>query len=195
MELIIDQILDEAYDLGMLQNQYEIRNALDFLKTKELKNFLEIGTNQGGTFICWSKICDIDGLKISVDWANGPWGSSFDVNKRNKKLQQCSNNVHIIEGDSHSMLIYEQVKKLIGNKKIDFLFIDGDHSEIGVQMDYFMYKEFVREGGYIGFHDIKESKFHKNVNCFVSEFWKKLNCEKVWFFSDNDWGGIGLIKK
>ena len=67
MELTIDEILDEAYELGMLQNKYEIKNTIDFLKTKEIKNFLEIGTNQGGTFICWAKICDIDGLKIKLN--------------------------------------------------------------------------------------------------------------------------------
>lgn len=195
MELNIDDVLQEAYELGMLQNRYEIKNLLEFLKSQKLQNFMEIGTNQGGTFICWSKVCDIKGLKISLDWANGPWGSSFDVNHRNKKLYECSENVYIIDGDSHSMQMYNQVKKIIGEKKLDFLFIDGDHSEVGVQMDFFMYKEFVREGGYIGFHDIKETKFHKDVNCLVSEFWKKLDCEKVWFFSDNDWGGIGLIKK
>ena len=195
MEFNTETILSEAYELGMLQNLYEIENVLDFLKTKDIKNFMEIGTNQGGTFICWSKICDPNGIKISLDWANGPWGSSFDVKKRNNKLLEVSNNVQIIEGDSHSMDSYYRVKKLIGNTKLDFLFIDGDHSERGVQLDYFMYKEFVKDGGYIGFHDIKESKFHEEVGCFVNKFWQNIEGKKNWFFSNNDWGGIGLIKK
>lgn len=195
METTIDEILLDAYNLGMIQNEYEIRNTLQFLKNLNIKNFLEIGTNQGGTFICWSKISIGDGLKISVDWALGPWGTNFDVEKRNQKLLELGNNVHILDGDSHSLKLYYKVKNLLGNQKLDFLFIDGDHSETGVKLDYFMYKEFVKDGGYIGFHDIKSSKFHESVDCYVSKFWEKLEEEKIWFFSNNDWGGIGLVKK
>jgi len=195
MEMTIENILKEAYELGMLQNRYEIENTLKMLKEKRIVNFMEIGTNQGGTFICWSRISDPNGLKISLDWANGPWGSDFDVNDRNSKLKTLGDNVHIIDGDSHSVIIHDQVKKIIGQKKLDLLFIDGDHSEKGVQLDYFMYKEFVKDGGYILFHDIKNSQFHRKENCFVSDFWEKLDCAKTWFMSDNGWGGIGIIQK
>lgn len=82
----------------------------------------------------------------------------------------------------------------MGDRKVDFLFIDGDHSYIGVKLDYYMYKEFVKPGGWIGFHDIKDTEFHRNNQCFVADFWNELSGEKVYFFGDNsDWGGIGLI--
>jgi len=51
-------------------------------------------------------------------------------------------------------------KKIEGNSQqipwdltIDFLFIDGDHSEIGVSKDIIKYTPFVRSGGYIFLHD------------------------------------------
>jgi hypothetical protein len=59
----MNNIINEGYRLGMLQNLYEIKKALEFVKNLNIKNFMEIGTNQGGTFYCWSKICVEDGLK------------------------------------------------------------------------------------------------------------------------------------
>ena len=192
---MINKILDEAYEFGMLQNRYEIESAINFVKELNVKNFMEIGTNQGGTFYCWSKVCKEDGLKISVDWSHGPWGTSdFDVAKRDNVLKSLGKNVHVLNGDSHSESMYHQVKNIIGNEKLDFLFIDGDHSHIGVKLDYHMYKEFVKPGGWIGFHDIKATEGHHVQNCFVDYLWEELIGQKVWFLSDNDWGGIGFIK-
>lgn len=189
-------ILSEGYALGMTQNLYEIENTIDFLRSKNIKNFMEIGTNEGGTFLCWSRISDPNGLKISLDWAHGPWGTTnFDVNLRNEKLKKLGSEVHIYDGNSHSLKTYEDIKKIIGDRKLDFLFIDGDHSEMGVKLDFFMYKEFVREGGVIGFHDIKKTEFHERSGCMVSNMWEELNCSRVWYLSDNEWGGIGLIEK
>lgn len=192
----MDQIIDSGYQLGMIQNSYEIVNAVEFVKNLNIVNFMEIGTNQGGTFYCWSKICVEDGLKISVDWTHqARWGTAnFDIEHRNNILKGLGSNVHIINGDSHSEAIYQQVKGIIGDDKLDFLFIDGDHSHLGVKLDYHMYKEFVREGGWIGFHDIKSTEMHHEQGCYVDYFWNELTNEKIWFTSDSDWGGIGMIK-
>jgi cephalosporin hydroxylase len=192
----MDQIIRSGYQLGMIQNKYEIENAVEFVKNLNIKNFMEIGTNQGGTFYCWSKICIEDGLKISVDWTHqARWGTAnFDIEHRNNIFKTLGSNVHIINGDSHSEAIYQQVKGIIGNEKLDFLFIDGDHSHLGVKLDYHMYKEFVKEGGWIGFHDIKSTEMHHEQGCYVDYFWNELTSEKIWFISDSDWGGIGMVK-
>lgn len=192
----MQNIIDEAYELGMMQNRYEIESAVEFVKNLNIKNFMEIGTNQGGTFYCWAKLCTEDGLKISVDWTHeARWGTAnFNADYRNRVLKSLGSKVHIINGDSHTEHIYRQVKSVIGNEKLDFLFIDGDHSHIGVKLDYHMYKEFVKKGGWIGFHDIKTTDKHHEQGCYVDYFWNELTGEKVWFNSDNDWGGIGLIK-
>ena len=190
------EIIDEAYHLGMMQNPYEIENALEFVKKLKVKNFMEIGTDQGGTFLCWSRVSDPKGLQISVDWAHGPWGkNSFDIQARNNKLSSLGSNVHILDGDSHAESMYNSVKSIIGDKKLDFLFIDGDHSHLGVKLDYHMYKEFVKPGGWIGFHDIKDTENHHNQGCYVDIFWNELPGEKTWFLADSNWGGIGFIQK
>ena len=191
------EILLEAYSLGMMQNEYEISNALDFVKKINIKNFLEIGTDQGGTFLAWSRISDPGGLKISVDWAYGPWGkfeSDFNLDRRNAEMRKMGQRVHILDGDSHSEFMFDMVKSILGDEKLDFLFIDGDHSYLGTKLDYYMYKQFVRPGGWIGFHDIKNTDFHHSSGCYVDQFWEELREEKVWYFSDSELGGIGFVK-
>ena len=41
---------------------------------------------------------------------------------------------------------------------IDFLFIDGDHSEEGCRRDWDMWHGFVEPGGVVAFHDAREGK-------------------------------------
>jgi predicted O-methyltransferase YrrM len=41
---------------------------------------------------------------------------------------------------------------------VDVVFIDGDHSELGVLKDWELWHEFVVEGGHVLFHDARESQ-------------------------------------
>jgi predicted O-methyltransferase YrrM len=46
---------------------------------------------------------------------------------------------------------FEAVKDWVG--QIDFLFLDGDHSEMGVQRDWDEWYQYVIPGGIVAFHD------------------------------------------
>ncbi len=59
-----------------------------------------------------------------------------------------------MRGDSHSPQTKVRVAEWLAGNKLDFLFIDGDHSLPGVAQDFEMYGPFVRSGGIIAFHDI-----------------------------------------
>ena len=48
----------------------------------------------------------------------------------------------------------KKIKEVLNNGKIDFLFIDADHSYKGVKKDFKMYSPLVRLGGIIAFRDI-----------------------------------------
>lgn len=184
-----------GYQLGMMQNQYEIEEAAKFIKSLEIDNFMEIGTDQGGTFVVWSALAKSkNGIRISLDIPHGPWGRHFDLINRNSWLDRMGSNVSILEGDSHTEESLNKVKNIIGDSKLDFLFIDGDHSYIGVKLDYYMYRQFVKPGGWIGFHDIKKTDFHAQHGCHVDRLWDELTGEKIEFKSEDNWGGIGFIK-
>lgn len=59
--------------------------------------------------------------------------------------------------DSDHLIRIEGDSKIIGlkwsNGKIDWLFIDGDHSEAGIRGDYMAWLPHMRRGGYVLVHD------------------------------------------
>jgi hypothetical protein len=59
-----------------------------------------------------------------------------------------------------------------------------------------MYKEFVKLGGWIGFHDTKDTEYHKLANCGVDRLWSELKGNKLDFIEPiSNFGGIGFIQK
>jgi autotransporter strand-loop-strand O-heptosyltransferase len=195
-----ETIVQESYQMGMVQNHKEIINAARFVRSLGIKNFMEIGTDQGGTFAIWSKVAKEDGLRISLDLPHGDFGrDDYDVVKRDNYLISLGANVHMIHGDSHSVDAKKRVAEIIGDQKLDFLFIDGDHTYEGVKDDFEHYKQYVKLGGWIGFHDIKDTEFHRNANCRVDQLWAELKGEKIEYLETRPdfgahYGGIGFIR-
>ncbi len=190
----IEHLIEQSYNLGMIQNHLEILQASYFFKELKVKDFIEIGTNQGGTFNIWSNLSDKDGLKISIDLPGGDFGTEVNLQQRDNFLKSLGSNVYLLHGDSHTNNMYNKLKDLLQGRKVDFLFIDGDHTYLGVKLDFLMYKEFVRPGGFIAFHDIKDTEFHRSVNCRVDQLWQELDFQKTEFLEPStDFGGIGFI--
>lgn len=95
---------------------------------------------------------------------------------------------------SHNVL---SLNKKINNRKIDFLFIDGDHTYKGVKKDFEMYKSFVSEDGIIALHDI--ALHPPETNCKVHEFWNEIknnyNYQEIVENKNQGWAGIGIVWK
>lgn len=192
----INEIINTGYGIGMIQVYDEIYRAIEFLSNKDISTFLEIGTNQGGSFACWILTCKPE-LGISIDIPNGVFGTNdFNEQERNEILSKFDCETHFISRNSQDPLNLVDVERILNGRKIDFLFIDGDHTEDGVTRDFFLYKHLVSNGGWIGFHDIKKTDFHHSVNCFVDFFWSKLEGDKVEFTNyQHQTCGIGIIQK
>lgn len=113
-----------------------------------------------------------------------------------KKLKNLT--LTFLPGDSHSAAAEELVKSTLGERQIDFLFIDGDHTYEGVKQDFITYSRLVRSGGIIAFHDIRTVR----PGCGVKDFWEEFSLtipvENRWEFAHQDFGptgaGIGVIK-
>jgi cephalosporin hydroxylase len=180
-------------------------------------NVLEIGTKFGGTFYIWNMLVKQHGAGhcISIDMSDGGIHggiSDEDMDKRDVWFTERFSNCHFIRGDSHSSSVLEELTTLLKgytgyNSKIelykheyfDFLFIDGDHTYEGVKQDFEMYSPFVKKNGIICFHDINDTKRHRDRNVFVGKFWNEIkdspNYDAVEFNSNLDWAGIGLLVK
>jgi autotransporter strand-loop-strand O-heptosyltransferase len=191
----VEVIVQGSYDLGMVQNHKEILDAANFFKTLNVKNFMEIGTDQGGSFAIWSKL-STDGIRISVDLPHGMFGRvDYDENERDNYLRSLGSNVHMYWGDSHDITMLKTVEEKLNGVLLDFMFIDGDHTYEGVKQDFEMYKHLVRPDGWIAFHDIKDTEFHRNSNCRVDKLWSELQGVKYEFIDwTSDYGGIGFIQ-
>jgi len=187
------RLILEAQQIGLQQIDEEISALVKFLSTQPRTHVLEIGSALGGSFYLWCRL--FSGKKLSVDNPYGNFGGigMAKARRRYREFENWSDKVSVIPGDSHSLRAYHRVARCLRDDKLDFLFIDGDHSLLGVQLDYFMYREFVRPGGHIAFHDIANSPEHVRVGCLVGEFWSELKGEKREFNSHQHWGGIGLL--
>lgn len=188
----VESIIKEAYKVGMKQVPEEISGLVNFLKDKDIKNVLEIGSFNGGSFYIWCNIADGNGIKISLDL---PEMSSSVLGNRNRKMKTWGDNIYVVVADSHDENVFSQIEDILKGEEVDLLFIDGDHKYDGVKKDYELYKGLVREGGYIVFHDIVDTEFHRSCNCNVSQLWGEIKGEKIEFNDNHSWGGIGVIKK
>lgn len=189
--------VDAAFGKGMIQIEEEIRAFAEFLKPLRLWNCLEIGSENGGSFYLWCRI--FRGFKISIDLPSGASGSGTYTDaqalaERKQRMLSWAPNVRVITGDSHRPETKSKLAAILGHDRLGLLFIDGDHTYEGVKQDFEMYKEFVSPGGYIAFHDINDSEYHRKRGCFVGQLWGELDGDKREFNAGQDWGGIGVLR-
>jgi predicted O-methyltransferase YrrM len=179
------------YRVRSLQVLSEITALAREVAALKPKVILEIGTARGGTSLIWAHIaekklitCDLLDKKGFGDLVRAfpPPGS------------QCE--VSVLIGDSHSAEFLERVRKELDGEPVDFLFIDGDHTEAGVRQDYEFYSPLVRPGGLIAFHDIVDDQPLETNQ--VQHFWKKIKPgREIKEFVDNPQQcgfGIGVLK-
>ncbi len=170
-----DEIIDNAIDfktkglyrIDSVQIREEILALAEAVQSINPKTILEIGTCNGGTFFIWANLASE--LAITCD---------LNKSKIRDELYQLfpppDSKCKIIPlaGDSHKQEFLATVKNKLNGKQVDFLFIDGDHTEEGVRSDYNMYSPLVRSGGIIAFHDILEKQPIPGNQVFY--FWEEI---------------------
>jgi predicted O-methyltransferase YrrM len=179
------------------QLRWEILSLARIVEKLRPRTVLEIGTSTGGTLFLWARLATPDANLISIDlpggeneWAYPRWKEPFY-----KTFASAGQRIDLIRGDSHGTEVFGEFQKSLGAHKIDFLFIDGDHSYAGVKKDYELYSPFVRKGGVIAFHDVA---VHPPITgSEVHLFWDELKRSQITKeFIENEtqgWAGIGVV--
>ena len=133
----------------------EIASLLEILAKRRPKNILEIGTAWGGTLFLFAKVASPQAKIVSVDipsdYTRGypEWRVNLYQSFGMPEQKIC-----LIRKNSHLLSTLGRVETALERCKLDFLFIDGDHTYDGVKKDFEMYCKLVRKGGLIAFHDI-----------------------------------------
>lgn len=192
-----DALLDMASrEFGITQVRSEIKGLVERLQTLGPKTVVEVGTHKGGNSFLFCHALSTTELVIGVDLC----------------VQNGSKLVHFarpgqrfipLHGNSQTHEMRRRVEKALAGRKVDFLFIDGDHSYEGVKADYEIYAPLVRPGGIIAFHDIvadHRTRFGKETGCYagdVHRFWAEVKAgkssEELVGDSGQDGFGIGVL--
>lgn len=191
----LEEVIDWAMNFGgggymtvkTLQIPWEITQLARAVQAIEPKIILEIGTARGGTLLIWSYLASQ--RVISCDLQDMRWQRPL-FTKFPPPGSQCQ--VTLMSGNSHDANFKAKVARELNGVKVDFLFIDGDHTEYGVAADYNDYREFVRPGGLIAFHDIVEKQPLPTNQVF--HFWKRLKvgADVQEFIADHHQSGFGI---
>lgn len=180
-----------------LQVKEEILRLIDIAANQRLKIILEIGTSYGGVLFLLAKIASEDAVIISVDLPAKRGGYPGWRKKIYQLFVSKNQKLHLLKEDSHKQSALLKVKDILAGRKVDFLFIDGDHTYDGVKSDFIMYKGLMNDGGIIVFHDI--ARHPADSGCEVEKFWNEVkgNFRHLEIVEDEKqgWGGIGVLYK
>lgn len=173
----------------------EMAEFLDKLESLRPKVIVEVGSYCCGVLACIAKILP-DSLFIAIDIGEPETNPDAEANIKTIL------NLHILsKHDSRDPKTVDDLKKILKGKEIDLLFIDGDHAYETVKTDFEMYSPLVKEGGLIGFHDIKNCEEYRKTGVEVWRFWNeiksKYETEEIKYNNPQEYGGlscgIGLI--
>jgi cephalosporin hydroxylase len=155
---------------------------------------LEIGTERGGTLFLFTRVADPNAKIISLDLPDGPFGGGYPRWKvpLYKSFAKGRQKIYLLRRDSHDPRTLEEVERILGDEKVDFLFIDGDHTYEGVKSDFETYFPLVRNGGFVAFHDIVPG--HPEKVGGVPKFWSQIRRRFRHLEIVKDWnqGGFGI---
>ena len=178
---------------GMVQNHFEIDTLFKFLEPEKIRLAVEVGVELGGTTLALAQLVAPENGKVfAIDF--------FDVDKaivyRGSSLSRL---IVEIKGNSHDENTLKTLVQELGNDRIDFLFLDANHTYEDVKKDYEIYAPLVRKGGFLALHDIRNYKGDVKGEDGVWRLWEELKKDHNWLEvsaePDHKWMGIGLIQK
>jgi predicted O-methyltransferase YrrM len=153
------------------QSTEEILWLLGRVRELRPRVVLEIGTDEGGTLFLWTRVAAPDAVIVAVDMRPlGRIGRLSPYALARRGFARASQRVELLlPRDSHSQDTVDEVRRVVSQASVDFLFIDGDHTYEGVKQDFDLYSPLVRSGGLVAIHDIASPAVPG-----VARFWSEI---------------------
>ena len=127
---------------------------------------VEIGRFYGGSTVLLATAISSGGKLYSIDIA--PKGGDKELSKVLLSLG-FQQRVQLIVCDANK---YEL------NERLDFAFIDGDHSYEGARLDHNKWGKLVKPGGLIIHHDMANARAHATQWNDLDELYKSILCQQ-----------------
>jgi O-antigen/teichoic acid export membrane protein/predicted O-methyltransferase YrrM len=158
-----DKIVDLALTnpiIRAIQVPAELRQFAAIIAERQPKTVMEIGTCHGGSLFVLCRLSHPDATVISVDLPGGPFGGGYSRFRMPilKAFPANGQRLHLVRDDSHKLETRDKVVELLGDRSLDLLFIDADHTYEGSRSDFELYSPLVKSGGLIAFHDIARNQ-------------------------------------
>jgi hypothetical protein len=155
------------FGVGPVQHPIEIQGLLDLGRENGVQTACEIGSRDAGTSVLFSRLLRPEVLVVMDLYAKNRW--------RLRSAAPSGQAVHVVDGDTSHPLTVARLRRKLRGRGLDLLLIDGDHRWNGVRQDFINYREFVRDGGLIAFHDICEVRDPAGGTAGdVPAFWKLI---------------------
>jgi predicted O-methyltransferase YrrM len=154
-----------------LQNRSELVDLARIVAAARPSAMLEIGAVRGGTLFVFSRLAARDATIISVDLPRSPMARVYRAAQRPlfRKLTRDQQTLHMLRRDSNDPFTRAQVTRILDGRRLDFLFIDGDHGYANVRTDFERYSPLVRPGGVVAFHAVT-----MGPPSGVARFWEEV---------------------
>jgi cephalosporin hydroxylase len=160
------------------QDPQELWALCEKLQEKPPRVVVEIGTAKGGTLYLWTRISAPGALIVSIDKpgevgsVGRPTLSLYRRFGRERGIQ-----IFTIAADSHCESAQRQLRRILGERKVDFLFIDGDHRYEGVKADFYGYQAYLGPHSIVALHDVAMPHTHPEIQ--VGRFWSEIQDQKL----------------
>lgn len=182
----LDELVKRTADYFVaIQNDYELRRFLERVRDARPRVVVEIGTARGGMLFCFCQLAARDATLVSIDLPGAPncGGQTAVEREVFATFGPATQSMHFIPADSHLPASRERLVEILAGRRVDLLFIDGDHSYDGCLADFAMYRDLVAPDGLIVFHDI----------CMFPDQWPGAAVGVVWQELKVRYGGEEII--
>jgi len=119
------------------QIPYEILALLEILAKLRPQRILEIGTERGGTLFLWTYVAAKNAMIISIDVPPECFLFRYSYPYWKEDLYRSfsffNQKIYPIRGFSQQPSTLKKVMDILATGKLDFLFIDGDHTYEGLR--------------------------------------------------------------
>lgn len=174
-DAVVDFLFSEdARAIEPWQFEDEFRALARVVESRRPHTLLEIGTADGGTLFAHTRLAAPDALVISIDLPHGEFGGGYPPWRRAlyERFAHPAQRLVLLQLDSHAPSTALRLEQVLNGRRLDYAFIDGDHTLAGVRQDFELCLRFAAYDATIAFHDIVEHP--AGSGCEVHDLWMQL---------------------